>query len=262
MDGPGNAFQKLVDLMDVLRGPEGCPWDREQTRETLKPMLIEEAYELLDALDGCDADDLCEELGDVLFQVVFHGRISKEKGEFNIHDVCNRLHEKMVRRHPHVFENQSYKDSQELLRNWEEIKTAEKKASGRTNTRDSLLDGVPEKLPALYAAYQISSKASRVDFDWANLTGLREKFLEEFSELQEALETGEEEKIKEEVGDLLFVTVNIARRLEVDPETALNRTNHKFTRRFKAMERHFATQSRSLKDVAVEEMEAFWQSQE
>ena len=119
-----------------------------------------------------------------------------------------------------------------------------------------------EKLPALYAAYQISSKASRVDFDWANLTGLREKFLEEFSELQEALETGEEEKIKEEVGDLLFVTVNIARRLEVDPETALNRTNHKFTRRFKAMERHFATQSRSLKDVAVEEMEAFWQSQE
>ncbi|MDA2930899.1 nucleoside triphosphate pyrophosphohydrolase [Acidobacteria bacterium AH-259-O06] len=261
MSSNDNYFHKLVDLMDVLRGPQGCPWDKEQTRETLKPMLVEEAYELLEALDGTDSDELCEELGDVLFQVIFHSRISKEKGEFDIDDVCCRLYEKMVGRHPHVFENQSYQDSRELLRNWEDIKAAEKKASGREVVRGSLLDGIPGQLPALYGAYQISSKAARVGFDWDNVEGIRDKFLEEFEELQVALEKDDQAKIKEEVGDLLFAALNISRYLQIDPESALNQANRKFLRRFKAMEEHFAAQERSLKEVNVEEMEAFWQDQ-
>ena len=236
--------------MDTLRGPGGCPWDQEQTRETLKPLLVEEAFEVLEALDGSDSNELCEELGDLLFQ---------EKEEFDIHDVCRRSYEKMVRRHPHVFGDEHYRDSRELLRHWEEIKATEKELAGGAVTRESLLDGIPEKIPALYATYQMSSKAARVGFDWNSIEQIRDKLVEEFEELQDALRQGEEKQIKEEVGDLLFASLNIARYLQIDPETALNGANRKFSARFRAMEKHFASEGRALKEVPLEEMEAFWQ---
>ena len=252
-------FQKLLELMDTLRGPGGCPWDQEQTRETLKPLLVEEAFEVLEALDGSDSNELCDELGDLLFQVIFHSRIAQEKEEFDIHDVCRRSYEKMVRRHPHVFGDEHYRDSAELLKHWEDIKAAEKKSAGGKVTRESLLDGIPEKIPALYSTYQMSSKAARVGFDWNSIEQIRDKVVEEFEELQDALRQGEEEQIKEEVGDLLFAALNIARYLQIDPETALNQANRKFSARFRAMEKHFVSQGRVLKEVPLEEMEAFWQ---
>ena len=255
----GYYWGKLVELMDVLRSPQGCPWDREQTRETLKPMLIEEAYEVLEALDGDDPEELCEELGDLLFQVIFHSRISKERKEFDSEDVCRRIYEKMVGRHPHVFGDASFADTQELLKNWEDLKAAEKESSGRKYDRRSLLEGIPDKLPAIYMAHQISAKAARVGFDWPELGGIREKVEEEFQELDDALQSGDARRIQEEVGDLLFAALNVSRYLEIDPETALNRANRKFTRRFQRMEKHFEARQRPLKDVPLEEMEAVWQ---
>lgn len=252
-------FSKLVELMARLRSPEGCPWDREQTRETLKPMLIEEAYEVLEALDAEDPAELCEELGDLLFQIIFHSQIAAEQGEFDAREVCRRVYEKMVRRHPHVFGTASFETSQELLKHWEDIKSAEKEAAGRPSERRSLLDGIPEKLPALYAGYQISAKAARVGFDWPALEGIREKWLEEFEELQGALCQGEAERVREEVGDLLFATLNVARFLQIDPETALRQANSKFARRFRKMEEYFNSQGRDLKEVDPEEMETVWQ---
>jgi len=252
-------FRKLIELMDILRSPEGCPWDREQTRETLKPMLVEESYEVLEALDSSDPNELCEELGDLLFQVVFHCRIAKERGEFDAHEVCRRVYEKMVRRHPHVFGDATYQDAQELLKHWEDIKAAEQAQAGRPKDKKSLLDGVPPGLPALYTGYQISAKASRVGFDWPDLKGIKEKLIEEFQELEAAAEQKDPERIREEVGDLLFAALNAARFLQVDPETALNKANTKFANRFRRLERRFAEQGRQLKDVSLEEMEASWQ---
>ena len=259
MDAERDYFRKLVELMDTLRGPQGCPWDREQTRETLKPMLMEEAYEVLGALDESDPEGLCEELGDLLFQVIFHSRISKENGEFDAYDVCRRIYEKMIRRHPHVFGTASYEDARDLLRNWEDIKASEKRSSGQKSERESLLDGVPENLPALYTTYQISSKAARVGFDWPNIEEIRDQFLEEFDELQRAVQEGVPDRIKEEVGDLLFTALNISRSLQIDPETALKGANRKFSRRFRDMEDHFKQQGRDLKTVSVREMETVWQ---
>ena len=260
MNQKEDYFHKLLELMETLRGPNGCPWDREQTRETLKPLLVEEAYEVLEALDGSNPEELCEELGDLLFQVVFHSSIAKEQKEFDIHDVCRRSFDKMVGRHPHVFGDASYKDSGELLKHWEDIKTAEKEKAGQKVTRESILDGIPDKIPALYGAYQTSSKAARVGFDWENLEGIRDQFLAEFEELQAAIQEDDESKIKEEVGDLLLAALNISRRLQIDPETALTRANRKFSARFRAMERHFTGQGRALREVPVDEMEAFWQT--
>ena len=256
-----NHFQKLVELVGVLRGPQGCPWDQEQTRETLKPLLVEEAYEVLEALDNSDSQELCDELGDLLFQVIFHSCIASEKREFDINDVCRRSYEKMVGRHPHVFGESSYKTSQELLKDWEEIKTAEREAAGKTVSRKSLLDGIPSKLPSLYFAYQISSKVARVGFSWENIEGIQEKLLEECKELCVALEEGDEEKVKDEMGDLLFSAVNMAQHLQVDPETALNRASRKFSVRFKAMEEFFSEQGKMLQEVDVQEMEICWQEQ-
>jgi tetrapyrrole methylase family protein/MazG family protein len=253
------SFRKLVELMDVLRGPNGCPWDKEQTRETLKPMLVEECYEVLEALDSKDPGELCEELGDLLFQVVFHARIAAERGEFDAYEICRRAYEKMVRRHPHIFGDATYSDARELLKHWEDIKAAEQQAAGRRKDRASLLDGVPAGLPALYAGYQISAKASRVGFDWPDPQGIRDKILEEFKELEEALEGQDQKRVKEEVGDLLFAALNVARFLQVDPETALAQANAKFAERFRRLERVFADQGRPLKDVPLDEMEAQWQ---
>ncbi len=253
-------FAKLINLMEKLRSPEGCPWDREQTHETLKPMLIEEAYEVLEALDCADSEKLCEELGDLLFQVIFHSRIAEEEGRFDAQEVCRRLYEKMVRRHPHVFGDRSFSDSKELLRNWEDLKAEERAAAGQRVRKQSLLDGVPEKLPAMQTTHQLTSKASRVGFDWSNLREIRHKIDEEFEELERALEKDDEEAVREEIGDLIFTVLNVARFLEIDSETALRRANRKFKKRFRRMERHFDSHGRSLKDLTLDEMEQFWQS--
>lgn len=255
-------FRKLIELMQLLRSPEGCPWDREQTRETLKPMLIEEAHEVLDAIDTEDPDELCEELGDLLFQVIFHCQLSAELEEFDIDDVCRRVYEKMVHRHPHVFGDMKIADSDELLRNWEDLKAAEKARMGKKPpVSKSLLDGIPKGLPPMYTTYQITSKAARVGFDWEDIEGIRDKFLEEFEELQEALAEQDPRKVQEEVGDLVFAALNIARYLEIDPGTALKRSNEKFVRRFQGMEREFEANGVSMRDATIDQLEAAWQGQ-
>jgi tetrapyrrole methylase family protein/MazG family protein len=253
-------IQKLVDLVARLRGPNGCPWDKEQTRETLKPMLVEEAYEVLDALDATDPALLKEELGDLLFQVVFHAQIASERGEFTLADVIDRLHEKMVRRHPHVFGDADLRTAGDVLRNWEDIKAAER---GTVSTSDpasekSILDGIPSRLPALHQAYQITAKASRVGFDWSRLEDILAKLKEEADELVAARERADTDELAGEVGDLLFVVVNVARFLSIDPETALARSNRKFVRRFRYVETRIKEQGRELKNATLEEMDTLW----
>jgi tetrapyrrole methylase family protein/MazG family protein len=253
-------IQKLVDLVARLRSNKGCPWDREQTRETLKPMLIEEAYEVLDALDGPDPQELREELGDLMFQVVFHAQIAREKGEFDLGDVIDRLHEKMIRRHPHVFGNVDLRTAEDVLKNWEDIKADEKgiPSSSLPGSEKSLLDGIPSKLPALHEAYQMTAKAARVGFDWPDLPSILQKLQEEATELAAADRIHDTAHMAQEVGDLLFVVVNIARVLEIDPETALRRCNRKFNRRFRYLESKIKSQGRELRDASLEEMDSLW----
>lgn len=253
-------IEKLVALVERLRGENGCPWDREQTRETLKPMLIEEAYEVLDALDAEDPAELKDELGDLLFQVIFHSQIAREKGEFDLADVIDRSHEKMVRRHPHIFAEADLKTADDVLRNWEDIKAAEKgiQSSSHPGSERSLLDGIPSRLPALHRAHQMTAKASRVGFDWPNLQDVLAKLAEEAAELAEAQSEQDPERVADEVGDLLFVAANVARFLGVDPETALARSNRKFERRFRYVESAIKRQGRELKDASPEEMDALW----
>jgi len=253
-------IEKLVALVERLRSENGCPWDREQTRETLKPMLIEEAFEVLDALDSDDPEDLKEELGDLLFQVVFHAQIAREKGEFDLGDVIDRSREKMTRRHPHIFGDADLQTSEDVLKNWEDIKAAEKGIASASlpESKRSLLDGVPEKIPAMYRAYQMTAKASRVGFDWPDLEGVLAKLREEAEELARAQADRDQNHIADEVGDILFVAVNIARFLGVDPETALARSNRKFERRFRYIETAVKNQDRKLQAVSLEEMDALW----
>ncbi|MBN2243422.1 MAG: nucleoside triphosphate pyrophosphohydrolase [Acidobacteria bacterium] len=254
-------IEKLVQLVERLRGENGCPWDREQTRETLKPMLIEEAYEVLDALDMKDPEELKEELGDLLFQVVFHAQIAREKGEFDLADVIDRSCEKMTGRHPHVFGDADLKTAGEVLKNWESIKAAEKgvPSASLPESERSLLDGIPSRLPALHRAHQMTAKASRVGFDWSSLEGILKKLQEEASELLEAQAGKNPGRIADEVGDLLFVAVNAARFLGVDPETALRRSSDKFDRRFRFIENSIKRQGRTLKDASLDEMDALWE---
>ncbi len=261
MDRKRINIEKLVHLVEQLRGDNGCPWDKEQTRETLKPMLIEEAYEVLHALDAGDPEELKEELGDLLFQVIFHARIAQEQGEFDMADVIDRSHEKMVRRHPHVFGDADLKSAVDVLKNWEDIKAAEKgiQSSLHPESNKSLLDGIPSKLPALHRAYQITAKASRVGFDWPQLEDLLSKMGEEASELADAHSRHDSKKIIDEVGDMLFVAANIARFLGIDPETALQRSNDKFSRRFRYVESAIKEQGREIRNVSLSEMDALWE---
>jgi tetrapyrrole methylase family protein / MazG family protein len=254
-------IEKLASLVERLRGDNGCPWDKEQTRETLKPMLIEEAYEVLDALDAKDPNELKDELGDLLFQVVFHAQIAKERGEFDLAGVIDRSHEKMVRRHPHIFGDADLKTSDDVLKNWEDIKSAEKgiQSSSHPESERSLLDGIPSKLPALHKAYQMTAKASRVGFDWSHLDDILLKMQEEASELVEAQSRHDPQKVADEVGDLLFVAVNVARFLGIDPETALGHSNRKFYRRFRYVESAIKRQGRELKNASLAEMDALWE---
>jgi tetrapyrrole methylase family protein/MazG family protein len=261
MDGKHADIEKLSSLVEQLRGDHGCPWDKEQTRETLKPMLIEEAYEVLDALDSENPVELKEELGDLLFQVVFHARIAQERGEFDLAAVIDRSYEKMVRRHPHIFGDANLKTAEDVLKNWEDIKAAEKgiSSSSHPESERSLLDGIPSKLPALHQAYQMTAKASRIGFDWSHLEDILLKMREEVSELLEAQSRQDLGKMAEEVGDLLFVAVNVARFLGIDPETALRRSNRKFYDRFRYIESVIKKQGRELKSASMAEMDALWE---
>jgi tetrapyrrole methylase family protein/MazG family protein len=266
------TFNDLVELMDRLRSPGGCPWDREQTYATLAPMLLEEAYEAFDALEEARQgrpDDLREELGDLLFQITFFARVAKERGEFTIDEVIDQVHAKMVRRHPHVFGDTQAGDSTEVLRNWEAIKAEEKRAAGKLageKEGTSILDGVSAKAPALMEAHQISTKVARVGFDWKSVDEIFEKLREEADELRAAIESHAESNdeddhahVREEIGDLLFVITNIARHLKVEPEAALKLANRKFRRRFGYIEGELRKQSKTLNNASLEELEALWQ---
>lgn len=264
------TFDDLVALMARLRSPDGCPWDREQTYETLAPMLIEEAYEVFEAVeearDGQPAN-LRDELGDLLFQIVFYAQVAAERNEFTVADVTAAIHAKMVRRHPHVFGDIKADDTNTVLRNWEAIKAEEKRLAGKDSPKasESLLNGVSLKTPALMEAHQLSTKAARVGFDWQHLEDIFSKLHEEIDELRDAIsqqaadtENGRE-RVREELGDLLFAVTNIARHLEVEPEAALKLTNRKFRRRFHFIERALKERGRSPAESTLDEMETLWQ---
>ena len=247
-------------LQARLLAPGGCPWDREQTHDSLRTYLLEEAYEVLEALDGQDSRKLSEELGDLLLQIVFHAELARLAGGFEIGDVIESIYTKMVRRHPHVFGDQIAADAKAVLKNWEQLKAEERRANGQPDApkAESLLDGVPRTLPAALEAYQLTRRASRIGFDWEEFDGLLDKLQEEVQELRQALASGDAARREEEIGDLLFVAVNIARFLETDPEIALKKTNRKFIARFQQMECAAAAQGRKLAEVPRDEMERLW----
>src|SRR6266850_4473334 len=259
----GEWFERLVALQARLRAPNGCPWDREQTHATLRTYLIEEAYEVLDAMKSGDDAKFANEMGDLLLQVVFHSQIATEEGRFTVADVIREVHEKMVRRHPHVFGEKRAKDAAEVLRNWEQIKAEERQEHGETEKkgqRKSLLDGVPRGLPATMEGLQLTRKASRAGFDWDNAQGVFEKLREEFAELLRASDEKDAAKMEEEMGDLLFAAVNLARFLQVDPEIALKNANAKFARRFREMERRSLENGQAFADAARVEKEKLWEA--
>jgi tetrapyrrole methylase family protein/MazG family protein len=263
---PGKWFEKLVAVQARLRAPNGCPWDREQTHQSLRTYLIEEAYEVLEALDSGNDAKFAEEMGDLLLQIVFHSQIASEEGRFAVAEVIREIHDKMIRRHPHVFGETRAKDSAEVLRNWEQIKAEERRSNASIASKTgaelaketSLLDGVSRALPATLEGFQLTRKAARIGFDWEDAGGVIEKLQEETEELKTALKTGEQRKIEEELGDLLFAAVNLARFLKTDPEIALKNANAKFSGRFRAMEKMARTTGREFKDLARGEMEVFW----
>ena len=257
----GDKFSELVELISRLRAPGGCPWDREQTHESLKPMLLEEAYEVIEAIDDGSDEELTGELGDLLLQVVFHTQIATEQDRFTMAEVIERISSKMIRRHPHVFGEHKAETSGEVLRNWEAIKEAELVAKGKGAERDgSMLDSVSTRLPAVMEAFQMTTKVSRVDFDWPDVVSVLEKLDEEVEELKQAVssETPKHQEIADEVGDLLFVAVNVARLLGIDPESALKASNRKFRRRFRYIEDRLREQGRKPADSDHVEMDALW----
>lgn len=255
----GHAVGRLARLMHTLRAPGGCPWDGEQTLQSLKPYLLEEAYEVLHALEAGDTNDHKEELGDLLLQVVFQSEIRSESDEFCLSDVAEAIYAKLVRRHPHVFgESAGAENAKEAYGSWEKIKAAERAESGQR--QKGTLDGVPDALPALLRAYRIGEKASSVGFDWNSEDGAVDKLKEELGELQELLTSPstERERIEEEFGDLLFATVNIARHLKIDPETALRQATFKFQRRFNFIEEALRRDGQHVSDTDLEGLEALW----
>jgi nucleoside triphosphate diphosphatase len=283
----GAKFERAVAIMARLRAPGGCPWDREQTFDTIKRYTLEETYEVLEAIDNRDWKELTGELGDLLLQVLFYAEMAQEQGTFTIDDVLDTLSNKLIHRHPHVFGDTKAENSAQVLKNWEVLKAEEKKEKQEKDKRKSLhndgeespgqpellLESVSSKMPALQEAHKISSKAAHVGFDWPNVQGLFEKLSEETHELQAHLKdlpsTHSAQKpdvpqelrqhVEDEVGDLFFVLVNIARYLSVDPESALRKTNRKFRRRFSWLEEKLLQQGRSLEKATLEEMEALWQ---
>lgn len=242
-------LEDLTGLMERLRGPEGCPWDKEQTLETLKSYVVEEAYEVLDAIDSGSASELREELGDLLFQIVFQAQLAREAGWFDIGDVIESIHTKMVRRHPHVFGTIDVSSADEVAQNWEAIKKKEGK---------SRFGELPRHLPSLIKALRVSEKAAMVGFDWADASGPREKVSEELAELDEAIVLGQRERIESEFGDLLLALVNLARWHKFDPETALAAATRRFTTRFERMASRLTTEHGGLDGLTLTEMDRAW----
>ncbi|MBO4590225.1 MAG: nucleoside triphosphate pyrophosphohydrolase [Bacteroidaceae bacterium] len=260
------AFGRLLDVMDDLR--EKCPWDRVQTNETLRPNTIEEVYELSDALLNDDDMNICKELGDVLLHVVFYAKIGSEKGEFDIADVCDKLCQKLIYRHPHIYGEVKVDGTEKVLNNWEELKLKEKDGNKRT------LSGVPNSLPSLIKAFRIQEKARNVGFDWADANGAWDKLAEEFSELREAIaadaathpqkegdrpQLSQFNEVENEYGDVLFAAVNVGRLSGLNPDSALEHTNQKFTRRFNYMEEKAIQQGRKLREMTLDEMDVLWE---
>jgi MazG family protein len=291
MSSTGERFERAVSIMARLRAPGGCPWDREQTFDSIKPFTLEETYEVLEAIDNRDWDELTGELGDLLLQVLFYSEMAKEEQHFSINDVLDRLSNKLVDRHPHVFGDVQAETASDVLRNWEALKAEEKKkrlaAGGGKSAKDetkseSVLAGVSSAIPALLEAFKLSSRAAHVGFDWLNVEGLFEKLSEEVAELRSEIATipgpgpkpqdrgvagsrrsvipqKVKARLEDEVGDLLFVLVNIARYLSLDPESALKKTNRKFKRRFQWMEDQLRSRGQRFQDVKLDEMESLWQ---
>jgi nucleoside triphosphate diphosphatase len=288
----GERFEQAVSVMARLRAPDGCPWDREQNFDSIKPYTLEEAYEVLEAIDNRDWPELRDELGDLLLQVLFYSQMAREEQRFSIDDVLDRLSQKLINRHPHVFGDVEAKTSADVLRNWEALKAEEKKkrlesGGGKSakaiEDKESVLAGVSSAIPALLEAFKLSSRAAHVGFDWPNVESLLEKLHEEANELKQNLKefpapgphpaqrgiagSGKQRipeelkaRLEDEVGDLLFVLVNIARYLELDPESALKKTNRKFKRRFQYVEQQVRAQGRKLEQSSLEEMEELWQA--
>ncbi|HUK24225.1 MAG TPA: nucleoside triphosphate pyrophosphohydrolase [Terriglobales bacterium] len=285
MPTTGERFERAAAIMARLRAPGGCPWDREQTFDSIKPYTLEETYEVLEAIDTRDWEELPGELGDLLLQVLFYAQMAREEGRFSIDDVLDRLSSKLVNRHPHVFGDVEAKTSTEVLRNWEALKAEEKKkrsgGDGKKPARESLLAGVSSSMPALLEAHKLSAKAAHIGFDWPEMEGLFEKLREETAELQEHLKSFPEPgprpgrgvagslgepmpeelraELEGEVGDLFFVLVNVARYLSLDSEAALRKTNRKFRRRFQWMEQQLQAAGRTPEQAGMEELESLWQ---
>ncbi|MDA1092548.1 MAG: nucleoside triphosphate pyrophosphohydrolase [Acidobacteria bacterium] len=261
-DTAGDRFEHLVEIMRTLRSPDGCAWDRQQTLETLRPFVLEEAYEVVEAIDSGDPTALCDELGDLLLEAVFVAQISADLGDFTIADAVDAINAKLVRRHPHVFGTDQDVDGRDLSptevkAQWEEIKTQER--AGKP-TRKTLLDGIPESLPALLRASRIGARTANVGFDWEEAHDVLAKADEEMAELKEAMATEDQAHVEEELGDLLFTVANLARKLKIDPESALRAANNKFTRRFRAVEQRLTADGRSLHEATSDELEREWQA--
>ena len=253
-------FDELVDVMARLRAPGGCPWDREQTYESLAPYLLEEAFESFDAIFEATEgkpENLREELGDLLLQIIFHSQIAEETGDFTIEDVCSTITRKMILRHPHVFGDKKFDTASDVLQNWDELKKSERAVTKKDETvKDSILEDIPLAFPALIEANKLTRKAAKVGFDWENTEQIFDKLREETKELKKAISANE--NIEEEIGDLLFVVVNLARKLDVEPETALKKTNRKFRRRFKFIETELKKRGKKLEGSNLGEMDALW----
>jgi len=253
MENKADNFQKLLCIMETLRAENGCPWDREQTRESLTPYLVEETYEVLEAIEENSPRKIKEELGDLLFQIVFHCQLAKERGEFSMEDVIDAISEKMTRRHPHVFGDAKFETSEKVLKQWEDRKKEEGK------NRESILEGVPKELPSLLKAHRIQSRAARVGFDWNRVGDVMEKLDEELAEFRDALEQKDQAAIEDELGDVFFVLVNISRFVGVNPDDALRKTISKFMSRFRYIEMKAASSGRKLSDMTLQEMDVLWE---
>jgi tetrapyrrole methylase family protein / MazG family protein len=254
MTNPRNSIEELIEVMATLRAPDGCPWDRKQDHKSLIPYMIEEAYESVEAIEQGDLDELKKELGDVLLQVVFHAQIGKEDGRWDIYDIAASNVAKLKSRHPHIYGDVEVSGADEVLDNWEEIKRQERKDEGR----ESMLDGIPNHLPALRKASRIQEKVSRVGFDWEHISEVEAKVAEELEEFREACESDDRAKIKDELGDVLFALVNLARYLDVDPEDSLRGTIDKFVRRFQYIEKSLEADGKTPQDASLTEMDALW----
>ena len=259
---PSSEFERLRAIMAQLRNPDGgCPWDLEQDFNTIAPYTIEEAYEVADAIERKDYEDLKDELGDLLLQVVFHSQMASEAGLFTINDVARAINDKMVRRHPHVFGDDEKRDAEEQTAAWEEIKARERAArmaSGADSSSASALDGVARALPALMRAEKLQKRAARTGFDWTEPEDILDKLAEETDEVKDAIQSGDPDEIEDEIGDLLFVAANLARRFRLDPEIALRRSNAKFERRFRAMELLAQEKGMDFSDLSLTEQDALW----